>query len=333
MLWLNWASWENVLWNSICISKFQQFSRNGIKIIPTDFIIFIRWHLQEESKLPQLNSIYLFGLLFLWALDFGIIDSFLSIYYCFNAFRLVFKCGNFFLMPSLVNFFSGEASTKLARLAEKTHHTIDLNVVEVNGLCVSFSFSLLFKIRIIGTHRLHSSINDRKDQWFRGEKNPDEQKIIISNVRVKTKKNPKTAEEQEREKEHSGETNLLCHFSGSINFVPFWASVLRALPFLPLVFFFFPCFELLCFIYCFATQLQSIVIFIIIYLFTAHRHLLFPNVYQQKLLTRFLLLFAQRTEQHQLQPKENQRMLNDECVFFQINKQIHRNEIFFTLPL
>lgn len=25
-------------------------------------------------------------------------------YYCFNVFRLVFKCGNFFLMPSVVNF-------------------------------------------------------------------------------------------------------------------------------------------------------------------------------------------------------------------------------------
>lgn len=97
----------------------------------------------------------------------------------------------------------------------------------------SLSFFLQFEIGIIGTHRLHSSIDDRKDQWFRGEKKrPSNEKIIISNVRVKTMKKPKDGDEQQREKEHSGEANLLYHFSGSINFVPFWASVLRALPFL-----------------------------------------------------------------------------------------------------
>lgn len=65
------------------------------------------------------------------------------------------------------------------------------------------------------------------------KKNPtNKKKIIISNVRVKTMKNPKTTMNK-REKEHTGETNLLCHFSGSINFVPFWASVLRASPLPP----------------------------------------------------------------------------------------------------
>lgn len=118
--------------------------------------------------------------------------------------------------------------------------------------------------------------------------------------------------QSEPNKKHTQwEQILLCHFSGSINFIPFWTSVLDAVLFLHLFFFSFSCW----FIECSAANHRHLH-----YLFTAHCHLLF-HVYQQELLTR-LLLFTRLT-------KKNRQIQWWICFCLKTNKPIEM-VIFFS---
>lgn len=165
------------------------------------------------------------------------------------------------------------------------------------GFCsLSFFYSKL-ELSALTACTVQSMIKKINDSVAKKTPTNNTKKIIISNVRVKTKrKKPKTTTRSRVKKSIPGKQICCVILVAPLTLFPsellFFVHCLFSSS--SSIFFFFLGFELLCFIYCSATQLQSIVIFIIIYLFTAHRHLLFPNVYQQKLLTRFSLLFAQR---------------------------------------